>query len=156
MGAWSRPVWPRSLPWLLVSGVLSGCYVYVPLRVVEAPVGSHVEADLTPYGSDTLARYLGPGVNTLRGDIVTAESSIFVLSVTSVEDRAGRVTSWSREQVLVPRGVIVTLQQRRFSLGRSVILGAALVGGSMATWQFVRGGFSLGSHSSGSGGGGSR
>ncbi|HVH68268.1 MAG TPA: hypothetical protein VM716_10405 [Gemmatimonadales bacterium] len=155
MSAWSRRALLRLLPPLLVSGAVWGCYVYVPLRAVEAPVGSHVEAELTPYGSDTLARYLGPGVNTLRGDIVTAEGSSFVLSVTSVEDRSGRVTSWSREQVQVPRAVIGTLQRRRFSLGRSLILGAAVVGGSLATWQFVRGGFSVGSQSSGSGGGGS-
>jgi hypothetical protein len=146
----------RLLPWLLVSGVLSACYAYVPLGGAEPSAGARVEAELTAFGSDTLARYLGPGVNTLRGDVVTTESSAFVLSVTAVEDRAGRVMSWSREQVRVPRAAIGTLHKRRFSLGRSVILGAALLGGSMATWEFVRGGFSVGSATSGSGGGASR
>jgi hypothetical protein len=141
------------LPVLLGAGSIAGCYTYVPLGGLEPPAGARVEAALTPYGSDTLARYLGPDVNTLRGDVLIAERSAFLLSVTSVEDRSGRVTSWSREQVLVPRTAIEALQKRRFSLGRSLILGAVLVGGSAATWQFIRGGFSVGAPPSRSGGG---
>jgi len=136
--------------------MLSACYAYVPLGAVDPLVGARVEAELTAYGSDTLTRSLGPDVTTLRGDVVTAESSLLVLSVTSVQDRSGRVLSWSGEHVRVPHAAIGGLEQRRFSLGRSVVLGAVVVASSMATWGFVRGGFSVGAPASGSGGGASR
>ena len=142
----------RLLP-LAALGVLAGCYFYEPLRTVEPQVGTRVSAELTGYGSDSLARYLGPSVTSLRGSLVSAENTNVVLSVTSVTDRYGQEQSWRGEQVRVPRVAIQDFQQRRFSLGRSLLLGALVAGGSVVAWEVFKGGLRGGSLP-GPGGGG--
>jgi hypothetical protein len=124
---------------LAVLGALAGCYVYEPLRTVEPQVGTRVSAELTGNGSDTLARSVGPSVTSLRGYLVSTENTNVVLSVTSVTDRYGQVQSWRGEQVRVPRVAIQDFQQRRFSLGRTLLLGAVFVGGSVAGWAVFKG-----------------
>ncbi len=134
-------------------GMLCGCYVYVPVLAVEPHAGTHVAAELTRYGTDTLAPYVGPGVTTLHGDIVREEDTTVVLALTSVTDRSGREQAWKGEQVRVPRAVVENLLERRFSLGRSLLLGATFLGASVAAWEAFRGGTSGGSLPSGGGSG---
>jgi hypothetical protein len=138
---------------LVACGLLAGCYIYEPLATVEPRVGTRVSAELTGYGSDTLAPYVGPRVTALRGYVVSTETANVVLSVTSVTDRTGVEQSWQGERVRVPRRAIQDFQQRKFSLGRSLLLGAAFLGGSVAAWEVFKGGFSGGSLP-GPGGGG--
>ncbi len=126
----------RLIP-LIVCGLLAGCYFYEPLRTTEPQVGTRIAAELTGYGSDTLARYVGPSVTSVRGYVVSAENTNVVLSVTSVTDRYGQEH----------------FQQRRFSLGRSLLLGAAFLGVTVAAWDVFKGGVSGGSLG-GPGGGG--
>ena len=142
----------RCVP-LAVLGMLSGCHTYLPLGTSEPQVGTRVAAELTGHGSDTLARYVGPGITTLRGDVVVTESAEVVLSVTSVTDRAGQEKFWKREQVRVPRVAVQNFQQRKFSLGRSLLLGAAFLGGSVAAWEVFKGGIRGGALPPGGGGG---
>ena len=142
----------RLIP-LIVCGLLAGYYFYEPLRTTEPQVGTRVAAELTGYGSDTLARYVGPSVTSVRGYVVSAENTNVVLSVTSVTDRYGQEQSWRGERVRVPRLAIQDFQQRRFSLGRTLLLGAALLGGSVAAWDIFKGGLRGGSVP-GPGGGG--
>lgn len=143
----------RCLP-LVAIAMLSGCYIYRPLATVDPPAGTRVAVALTEYGADTLARYVGPGITTLRGDVVTAESAGVILAVTSVTDRFGREQTWRGEQVLVPRPTVRSVQRSRFSLGRSLLLGVGILGGSVAAWRGFRGG--IGGGGPPSGGGGSR
>jgi hypothetical protein len=142
----------RFIP-LVACGLLAGCYIYEPLDKVEPQVGTRVSADLTWYGSDTLARLVGPRVTALRGYLVSAENTNVVLSVTSVMDRSGQEQSWQGERVRVPRLAIQAFQQKKFSLGRSLLVGAAFLGVSVAAWDVFKGGVS-GSALPGPGGGG--
>ena len=105
------------MSWVAV-GALAGCYVYRPLDTVEPRVGARVSADLTDGGSDTLARYVGPGVTSLRGGVLSAERAAVTLAVTSVMDRSGQQQFWKGEPVRVPRAAIRDFAQRRLSLGR--------------------------------------
>ncbi|HEU5260335.1 MAG TPA: hypothetical protein VFU41_02805 [Gemmatimonadales bacterium] len=138
---------------LVVIGMLSGCHTYLPLGTVEPQVGTRVSAELTGEGSDTLARHLGPGITALRGDVVFAEDADVILSVTSVTDRAGQEKLWKREQVRVPRVAVQSFQRRKFSLGRSLLLSAAVLGGSVAAWEWFQGGITGGGFPSGGDGG---
>ena len=142
----------RLIP-LVACALLAGCYIYEPLDTVEPQVGTRVSAELTGYGSDTLARYVGPRVTALRGYVVSAENANVVLSVTSVTDRSGQEQAWQGERVRVPRLAIQDFQQRKFSLGRSLLLGAAFLGVTVAAWDVFKGGVSGGSLG-GPGGGG--
>ena len=137
----------------VLCGLLAGCYFYEPLRTVEPQVGARVSAELTGYGSDTLARYVGPSVTSLRGYLISAENTNVLLSVTSVTDRYGQEQAWRGEQVRVPRLAIQEFQQRRFSVGRSLLVGAAFIGASVAVWGVFKGGVHGGSLP-GPGGGG--
>jgi hypothetical protein len=121
----------------LVAGtcaLLAGCYIYEPAspRPVVPTVGTRVAAELTGVASDTLARYVGPGVATVRGDVLGASDSGVVLAVRSVVDRSGRDQSWEGEHVRLDWGALLGLEQRHFSVSRSVLLGLALVGSSVA------------------------
>src|SRR3989442_15700891 len=113
-------------------GLLAGCYFYEPLRTTQPQVGTRVAAELTGYGSDTLARYVGPSVTSVRGYVVIAENTNVVLSVTSVTDRYGQEQSWRGERGGVPAPAIPDVQQRRVSPGPPLLLGAAPLGGSGA------------------------
>ncbi len=145
----------RLVSWIAV-GALAGCYVYRPLDTVQPRVGARVSADLTDVGSDTLSRYVGPGVTSLRGGVVSAEQAAVTLAVTSVMDRSGQEQFWKGERVRVPRAVVRDFEQRRLSVGRSVLLGAALLGSSLVAWQAFAGGIHGGRLMPGGVGGGTR
>src|SRR5207253_9544832 len=138
---------------VVACGLVGRWYFSEPLRTAGPAVGTRVAAELTGYGSDTLARYVGPRVMSVRGYVGSAEDTNVVLSVTSVTDRYGQEQSWRGERVRVPRLAIQDFQQRRFSLGRTLLLGAALLGGSVAAWDIFKGGLRGGSVP-GPGGGG--
>ncbi len=125
---------------MVAVAALAGCYVYRPLDTVEPRVGTRVSADLTDGGSDTLARYVGPGVTSLRGGVVSTEGAAVTLAVTSVMDRSGQQQFWRGEPVRVPRAAVRDFEQRRLSLGRSVLLSAALLGSSVVAWEAFQGG----------------
>jgi hypothetical protein len=138
---------------LIALAVLTGCYVYRPLGTVGPQVGTRVTAELTDYGSDALARSVGPGIVTLRGGVVSAESADITLSVTSVTDRSGQMKSWRGERLRVPRVAVQEYQERKFSPGRSVLLGVALLGSVLAAREAFEGGTRGGTLPRGGGGG---
>src|SRR2546428_13690333 len=117
---------------VVACGLLAGCYFYEPLRTTQPQVGTRVAAELTGYGSDTLARYVGPSVTSVRGYVVSAENTNVVLSVTSVTDRYGQEQSWRGERGRGPRPAVPGFQQRRVSAGRTPALRGALPGGAGA------------------------
>ena len=141
---------------MVAVAALAGCYVYRPLDTVEPQVGTRVSADLTDGGSDTLARYVGPGVTSLRGGVVSTEGAAVTLAVTSVMDRSGQQQFWRGEPVRVPRAAVRDFEQRRLSLGRSVLLSAALLGSSVVAWEAFQGGIHGGRLMPGGVGGGAR
>src|SRR3989441_2660276 len=130
---------------VVACGLLAGCYFYEPLRTTQPQVGTRVAAELTGYGSDTLARYVGPSVTSVRGYVVSAENTNVVLSVTSVTDRYGQEQSWRGERGRVPHLPVHAFQQRGVLLGRTLVLGAARLGGSVPARDIFKGGLRGGS-----------
>jgi hypothetical protein len=137
---------------LAALAALSGCHVYLPLGTAEPRVGTRVSAELTDHGAGTLGAYVGAGVTTLRGAVIGAESADVVLSVCSATHNSGAETFWKGEQVRVPRDAIQRFQERRLSVGRSLLFGAAFLAGSVLAWGAFRGGISGGSGPSRGGG----
>ncbi len=138
---------------LVSCAVVAGCYSYVPLDTLEPQVGTQVAAELTGRGSDTLAPAVGPGVTALRGSVLVTDPGVVILAVASVANRSGQQQFWRGEPVRLPPGSVQGFLERRFSPGRSVLLGAAFLGSSVAAWAAFKGGRSGGQLPGGSGGG---
>jgi hypothetical protein len=139
---------------LLVACLLPvGCYTYLPLGTLEPQVGTQVSAELTWRGSDTLAAAVGPGVTTVRGAVLQADPAAVILAVASVANHSGQQQFWRGEPVRLPRGSVQGFEERKFSVGRTVLLGAAFLGSSLAAWAAFKGDRSGGRLPGGSGGG---
>lgn len=126
----------RLVLWVMA---LTGCYSYLPLNGPEPQVGSRVSAELTDRGTDSLARYLGPGVISIQGQVLGNQDRNMLLAVNSVKNRYDEEVSWRGEAVRIPPGLIAGYQQRRFSLGRSLLMGTAAVAASVFAWEAFRG-----------------
>lgn len=133
---------------LALLGFLSGCYNYLTLTTPAPQPGARVAVELTDSGTAALARYLGPDVGSVEGQLVTVSDQAVQLSVVAVRGRNGIEHYWKGETVTLPRGDIARLRERRLAIGRSVFLGLASVGGSIALLEAF-GVFSSGSSSSG-------
>ena len=82
---------------------------------------------LTEAGSEDLARYIGPDVRVVRGRFQSTSERGLSMSVSQVELRRGDVLTWQGETVVVPPGFVASLEERRVSRGRIVLL----AGGSL-------------------------
>lgn len=118
--------------WVLIAAACgaSGCYSYLPLDTRPVP-GAEVTIDLTSTGSDSLARLLGPGVTQIRGRTVAAGEGGLELTVAATAVARGDETYWKGEEVTIPWPMVTRARTRKLSMGRSVLLGGAIVGASL-------------------------
>ena len=128
---------------------LTGCYKYTPLTTTDPVAGARIVVQLTPAGSDTLARFVGPRVTGIEGRVLETAGSDLVLAVAVVRKGNGEEDFWKGETVSIPLGVIAGLQQRRLSTGRTLLLV-----GAVAALGATVGAAASGGGSGGGGGGG--
>ena len=107
--------------------VLCACYESVPIELAKVQPGTKIRISLTDAGADSLARYLGPGVETIDGKLITTDDRGVSLSVSQVAMRSGQDQFWKGETVLIPRYSLSTVQARRINKTKSVLLGGAFV-----------------------------
>ena len=110
-----------------------GCYSAIRVDSVAVRPGARVYVDLTDSGTTDLARYLGPNVQQVYGDVSASSDSAIVLSLRSVTDRRDIETLWSGERVPVPRTAIATIRERRVSKQKSWLFGAGFVAALVLT-----------------------
>jgi hypothetical protein len=135
---------------LILAFVVAGCYSYQPLETPTPTSGTQVEAELTDAGSLQMANQIGPGVISVRGEVVESDSQAVLLALRSVMGRNEQETFWNGEQVRIPTTAVARLQQRRFATGKTLVFGGALFGGLLlAAKAFIGGG-----EGGGGGGGG--
>jgi hypothetical protein len=125
---------------LILIGVLSltaGCYNYQPLATPSPAVGSYISVTLNDAGSEQLTRYLGPNIFVVRGRFLgnsdEGAGGGLVVSASSVEAKRGDEFSWRGETVRLPADAIASLDVRRLSKGRSLLLAGVGAGGVVAT-----------------------
>ena len=140
----------RLAPLCIALVAVAGCYAYLPVSVALTP-GTYLSADLTESATEELARYLGPGVGTVRGRLVASDQGGLALSVLAVESRRGEIGNWKGETVTLPRWGLAGLSERRLSTGRTVLLAGAGVLAMVAASRVFRSG--AGVVPGGSGGG---
>jgi hypothetical protein len=120
----------------ILIGVLcftAGCYNYNPLATPSPEPGTYLAVTLNDAGSDELARYLGPSIFVVRGRYLGPSDRGLLLSVTSVETKRGIGYPWEGETVTLPTDAIASLDVRRLSKGRSLLLASLGAGGVVAT-----------------------
>jgi len=132
---------------------LCGCYESVPIQIGAVQPGTKIRVTLTDAGTDSLARYLGPGVLTVDGKLIKATEERLALGVTSVAMRSGQEQYWKGESVAIPRSALAIVQERKLNKPKSLILSGALIA-ALASIRLsgVVGGNSGGSNGGGSGG----
>ncbi|HYT69859.1 MAG TPA: hypothetical protein VEK78_00670 [Gemmatimonadales bacterium] len=116
---------------LLVFGAVwqAGCYNYLPVRRSSITPTSFLAVTLTDYGSEELARSLGPNALVVRGRYLAPTDQGFALSVESVESRRGDIARWAGETVVVPREFVWDVERRQVSRIKMALLTVAAVVG---------------------------
>ena len=120
----------------ILIGVLcltAGCYNYNPLTTPSPDPGTYVAVTLNDAGSGELARYLGPSVFVVRGRYLGPSDGGLLVSVSSVESKRGIGYPWEGETVTLPTDAIASMEVRRLSKGRSLLLAGLGAGGVVAT-----------------------
>ena len=140
------------VPALVFLIVVGGCYSYHPLQNPIPSSGTRVTADLTDAGSLALASQVGPGIVTVRGEVVESDREGLLLALTSVLGRDDQETLWKGEQVRIPFTTVARVKERRFALGKSFFFSGAAVGGLLAAITAFQGGGSSGGISGGGNG----
>jgi len=103
-----------------------------------------VQITLTDSGAVALARQVGPSAEAIRGRLASDSANALVLSVTGVRQRDGNDVDWKGERVAIPRPLVTSVQERRFSRARTLVFGAAVAISAIALRQaFTGDGFSF-------------
>jgi hypothetical protein len=119
--------------WLFLASLagLGGCYAYVPIDNGKPAPGNEVALELNAAASDSFAPVLGRGTRNVRGRVMSSDSLGLELALTA-SGPEGAERFWDGSQRLVISwNEIGSLQARRFSVGRSAIMGGALVGAAI-------------------------
>ena len=130
---------PIALP---LACLLAACYSYRPVTPVDTAspeTGKRVELQLTVEGGRRLVSQLGPDAQTVEADIVRSDSSSITVAVWQVEDNHTSQTQWRGEQVVVPRGVIATLRERKLSVAGTGVIGGLIAGGALVAYEAFKG-----------------
>jgi hypothetical protein len=142
----SRPApSPRVSSWkgfllAFLTGVTSGCYVYVPVEGTPAQ-GQYIGLDLNDRGRVGLGQSLGPAASRIEGTIQVSSDTAYQVSVASVSYLNGQKSPWTGESLLIQKDFVRDVQGRSLSRSRSVLLGvAALVATGFAVSRGLKGG----------------
>jgi hypothetical protein len=117
----------RLLAVVCLSTVVCGCYVNRPLETPTPALGTRLHVQLTDVGSDSMARWIGPGVTSIDGRLVDTIHNAYSLSVSQVTMRSGQEQFWKGEQVALPRQTVASVQQHELSKTRSFLLGGMFI-----------------------------
>jgi hypothetical protein len=133
--------------------LVGACYTYDSVEQPAPVAGTRIEAELTGTGSTELAGQLGRDITTLRGQVIDSNDVGLLVALNSVTLRNHERTSWKGERVRIPLSTVARVNQRRFSLGRSLLLGGAAIGALLAAVVAFDGGGSAVGGGVGTGGG---
>jgi hypothetical protein len=122
-----RPVVAVALAFLVV-----GCYTLQPTRGSAPQVGTNIAFDVNDAGRVALGGLIGPEIAQIEGRLLNNGTEDYLIAVSTVRLLRGGEQVWSGEQVRIKSEYVGTAYERRFSRGRSIALGSAVVGGFAA------------------------
>lgn len=112
--------------------LLAGCYTLQPVRGPAPEVGTKVAFDVNDAGRVALGGSMGPEIAQVEGQLISQDGSSYLVAVSVVRLLRGGEQIWTGEQVRLKSEQVGTAYERRFSLGRTISLGALGVGGFTA------------------------
>jgi hypothetical protein len=123
----------RNVLFAAVAGVIgSGCFGYYQPSTADLE-GRRIQLSLTDAGSPLLAPQLGPSVADVEGILNDDSAGVLAVSVLGITRRDGQENSWRGERVPIPRTVVNSITERRFSRARTVLFVTASAIGIAAT-----------------------
>ena len=100
-----------------------------PIGAVAPSTGTKVAFDLNDAGRAALGPSMGPEIARIQGSIVSQDAGDYLVAVDEISMMRGGTQTWRGEQVRVKPGFVNTTYERRFSMTRTVLLGAVTAGG---------------------------
>ena len=113
----------------LLMTLATGCYSLQPAGSVEPQVGSRVAFDVNDAGRAALSGSMGQEIGQVDGRLLGQEDGKYLMSVLSVRFLRGGEQAWSGEQVRFKKEYLGARYDRKFSAGRTALLGAVTLGG---------------------------
>ena len=121
----------RALGLLLAVLVAGGCYRYVAAPASGVEPGMKVRAVLSDHGTADLARYLGPSVTAVEGQVISSSEIEMIVAVSLTELHSGMENYWNNEQVALPRNALASVYLQRFSGARTALLAGGITAGGL-------------------------
>lgn len=116
----------------------AGCFHYVPVDEVP-PQGSAVRVTMSEPVPVELREITANRVVEIRGEVVTAAPDRLFLSAFAVVSNSDLERLADGETVILPRGLIEGIEQKRLSTTRTILATAAVVGLSFLVETVIRG-----------------
>lgn len=104
------------------------CYSYAPVQSSPPPQPREIGVVINDRGRVILGERVGALVDRIDGRIVSIDSQNVVMNVFRVTDLRGNGSTWTGEQVSIPREAILGYRERKVSkLKVLVLIGAAVL-----------------------------
>jgi len=116
----------------VLSFAVAGCYTLKPVTGAAPKPGMTVAFDVNDVGRVALGGTMGPEIGQIEGKLLEDGSGEYLLSVSLVRLLRGGEQTWNGEQVRLKPEYLGNTYERRFSLGRSLAIGALSAGGLAA------------------------
>ena len=110
---------------------VAGCYTRRPITAAAPAPSTRIIARLTDVGVVQMAPVIGGGVYEIEGVVAEADTSVWKLHVTRVEQRTGSSIMWNREIVPFPRVALTDATEKRLDKGRSWMAAGLVAAGAV-------------------------
>ena len=117
-----------------------GCQVYTPTDLNGWRQGEEVRVNLTDMGTMHAAAQVGPSASSVEGHVTQVTDSSVVLHVEDLTRLSGNDEPWNGETVTIARSDIASVQTRKTSVVKSVLIGGAIVAGVIFAGRSFGGG----------------
>ena len=122
----------RGAALVAVLQVVGGCYTSTRLEPGGGTRGQNVTVELSDRGRVALGDALGPFPFRVSGRLTAVSESTLALAVRNVESIRGQASTWTGEEVALPRSGVSGVQSRRLDRGRTALLAGSLLAGIIA------------------------
>ncbi|HYW06276.1 MAG TPA: hypothetical protein VE913_04930 [Longimicrobium sp.] len=114
---------------------LNGCFSYVPMNGPDPLPGARVRVELRSPQQIRAGEVTANDVVSVIGEVISADTSLLVLSASQLTARSGYELSGGGETARLPRGNIVVVSQNRLSVLRTALVAGAIavLGGTFAS-----------------------